>query len=298
MSTQAFEPIERSGACLTAPPVGPWPIHHFRLSELGIDQGEFVRNVRPSFDRTAWDMYDVVNRQIAYLQQHATPAVAAEAARLSTINPGERADGVQKLSELLDDETRAGLARFAPHRRRAMRKYRCRHQGGARWSIELSNERTFMQAVKDFRAKPREFALIEPEVSTHDGILTLLTAASETARRYRPDAKQIDAVLHQMTVFAKPREASAPAPEGVHQDGADFIVSAIVIERTGVSGGVSRVREGRDGPAVLEVELAPGEGIFQADSGSPLWHEVSPIALTGAETSGHRMILGFDINVS
>jgi len=75
-------------------------------------------------------------------------------------------------------------------------------------------------------------------------------------------------------------------------------LSALVIERSGVTGGVSRVRDGRDSAPMLEIELGAGEGIFQADADTQLWHEISPISLEPGATTGHRMTLGIDLHVS
>lgn len=261
---------DRQGTALTGQTQTNWPAHTLSLTDLGLDRDAFIRDVRPSFDRTEWDMYDVANRR-TQLEQAGVP------------------DPVQ---------LRAMLDAIKPHRRRAMRKYELSHAGGSRWRIAPSDDRTFTQAVDDSRARTREFALIEPDVSMHEGILTLLASLGETVRRHRPAAARIHTVIHQMTVIARPAEVGAPAPEGLHQDGCDYIVSALVIERKGVSGGVSRIRMGREGTPFLEVQLAPGEGIFQADAGTTLWHEVSPIRIADGADAGHRMAFGVDIHVA
>jgi hypothetical protein len=261
---------ERQGVAFTGARAASSPVHVVRLAEIGLDREAFVRDVRPSFDRTAWDMYDVATRRAQ----------------------------IEGDSSLTDAERRLAADAVEPHRRRAMRKYRLEHRGASRWEIAFSDDRSFTQAVTDYRARTREFALIEPDVSAQDGVLALLASTAETVRAYRPNAARIDAVLHQVSVFARPAQAGSPAPEGVHQDGADFIVSALVVERSGVNGGVSRVREGRDGAPFLEIELAPGEGIFQADGGTQLWHEISPISLAAGAATGHRMTFGIDIHVS
>ncbi len=261
--------IDRQGASFTDLSKERWPVRVLRLEDIGIDRDTFLRDVRPSFDRASWDMYDVLNRRAELEKLDLAPA-ARQAAF----------DAIQ------------------PHRRRAMRKYTLTPRQANHWRIEPNDERSFTQAVSDYRARAREFELIEPEISTHEGILALLTSVAETVREHRPTAQRIDAVLHQVTVVARPAEAASPAPEGLHQDGADYIVSALVVERHGVVGGVSRVREGREGAPVLEVQLEAGEGIFQADAGSPLWHEISPISLADGADSGYRMTFGIDVHVS
>ena len=260
----------RQGTTFTGAQRASAPVHIVRLADIGIDRDTFVRDIRPSFDRTSWDMYDVETRR-AELDAN---------------------------TSLSDADRRAAAGAIQPHRRRAMRQYVLTPGARGSWEIEFSDDTSFKQAVSDYRSRTREFALIEPEVSAHDGILALLASAAETARLHRKNVSRVNAVLHQVCVFARPAQAGSPAPEGLHQDGADFILSALVVERSGVTGGVSRVRDGRDSAPMLEIELGAGEGIFQADADTQLWHEISPISLEPGATTGHRMTLGIDLHVS
>jgi len=97
-----------------------------------------------------------------------------------------------------------------------------------------------------------------------------------------------------VTSFNQPADN---APEGIHQDGADYIVSALVIERRNVQGGTSIIYGPDKQTIYLTVTLQPGQGIFQADQGSDLWHDVTPIVLELNSSGGEgvRNILGFDI---
>jgi hypothetical protein len=88
------------------------------------------------------------------------------------------------------------------------------------------------------------------------------------------------------------------APEGIHQDGSDYIVSALVIERRGVVGGESIVLGPDKRTEYLRHTLQEGQGIFQADVGSPLWHWATPVR-PAAPSSGEeavRNILGYDVH--
>jgi hypothetical protein len=115
----------------------------------------------------------------------------------------------------------------------------------------------------------------------------------------RPDTRALEMNLHQMFVFADMMSVGDNAPEGIHQDGTDFIVSALVIERAGIVGGESIVYGPDKKTEYLRRTLQAGEGIFQADKGSELWHYVTSIK-EDPETPpdyGHRSIIGFDIDV-
>ena len=96
--------------------------------------------------------------------------------------------------------------------------------------------------------------------------------------------------------------------EGAHEDGADFIVSALVVNRINVNGGESQILEMlADGKKeiVFKRTLAPGEFVFQADTGeeliygNDLWHHVTPFHIAD-ESKGEawRDIIGFDLIVS
>ena len=83
-----------------------------------------------------------------------------------------------------------------------------------------------------------------------------------------------------------------------HQDGAAFIVSALVVERRNVAGGISKVYyDARRSLAIAPRQLDPGEGLFQADRHLDLWHEVTPIFPVDPSMEAYRSIIGLDINL-
>lgn len=291
------QPIVHPGVPLTRCRVADSPLHLLRLTDIGVDSDGYRRDIRPSFDALPWDTYDVTAAKLAYLHAQGD-AVRREADRLSLVaDEPERVAGVDAVLETLPADQRQRAEAILPFRRRAMRKYRLTHGGDDRWEVDVRDDRTFSQRVTDYRSRTRIFSLMDMNVACHPGTLTLLVSAAETVRRYHPTVSRIDAVLHQVMVVARPGVSGHPAPEGRHQDGVDYIVSAVVIERRNVTGGVSTICRGRDGTALLEVELAAGEGIFQADAGSPLWHEVTAVQAIGAD-DGHRMTLGIDLNIA
>ncbi|KAA1243637.1 2OG-Fe dioxygenase family protein [Mycobacterium simiae] len=51
-------------------------------------------------------------------------------------------------------------------------------------------------------------------------------------------------------------------------------------------------------PTVFEKELSDGEGIFQADRGTDLWHEVTAIKAMDGNKPAYRSSLGFDVSVT
>ena len=277
-------------------PNGDAPVHVFRLADLGIDRAQFLRELRPSFDRLAWDRYDQVKAQLAYLTTIDGP-IAEHARHIDTLGGIERLTQTAELVAGLPAEHRRHVDAMLPFRRRAMRKYRLERLDDGRWSAVANADGSFEQPVSDYRQQKRVFDLLADDVANHPYILTLLASAAETMRTFKPEARSLNAVLHQVTVVARAGFNGSPAPEGVHQDGADCIVSALVVERSAVAGGVSKIYTGQNGPTLLEIELQSGEGICQADAGTDLWHEISAIRVDDAEV-GHRMTFGIDLHLA
>ncbi len=96
------------------------------------------------------------------------------------------------------------------------------------------------------------------------------------------------------------------SPEGVHEDGAPYIISALVINRQHADGGISQVYEQLENgkkELVFERTLASGEFLFQGDTGeeliygNDLWHYVTGISPTAGAEVGIRDIIGFDIEL-
>jgi hypothetical protein len=95
--------------------------------------------------------------------------------------------------------------------------------------------------------------------------------------------------------------ANAPAansPEGIHQDGADYVVTALVIARDNVTGGTSRVFVRDLTAPMFAAVLQPGTGLFHADRGTSIFHDVTPVAVIDQDRPGIRSTFGFDINVT
>ena len=99
--------------------------------------------------------------------------------------------------------------------------------------------------------------------------------------------------MHQVRQIVGPNARRADnAPEGIHRDGADWIISALVVQRVGVLGGESVVYD----PArrrLFRARLRAGEGLLQDDR--QLWHDVSQIRLAPRHARGVRDLFGLDL---
>ena len=182
--------------------------------------------------------------------------------------------------------------------------------------ITNTQSTTFQQDVEDFRNATRTFAPMLPTVTTDPTFVHVLgqVAALTKLQLHRTDdvANVLNVSVHQVRLIAYPdtpcaRPAQPPtsnAPEGIHRDGADYIVSAFVMNRHNVRGGDTVIYDTDthfDQPAdeLYRTTLEPSTLFFQDDR--HLWHDVTP--LHAAETNpphtwlGYRDLLGLDVTV-
>ncbi len=84
--------------------------------------------------------------------------------------------------------------------------------------------------------------------------------------------------------------AGVPVPEGVHQDGVNFLVMGSV-SRKNITGGVSYVYETPDDDPICETTLNPGQAIIIDDT--KLFHMASPIIAIDGEGYRDMILMGF-----
>ncbi|MCH9648328.1 MAG: 2OG-Fe dioxygenase family protein [Deltaproteobacteria bacterium] len=192
----------------------------------------------------------------------------------------------------------AKLSALKSYRRRSCRRYLV--ERAARpysWKVLDVGTPVFAQKVDDIRARVRQFAMPPKSLLDDADLLRLMGVVCEfVSAAPGPKPHRYQLTFHLMLTEAEAR-GSKPAPEGVHQDGANYIVSALVLERENVIGGESHVLLNRDGPAAIEsIQLAEGQGLLQSDIDHDLWHGVTKISRLDPEIPGHRSILGLDID--
>ncbi|MEC4339304.1 2OG-Fe dioxygenase family protein [Stenotrophomonas pavanii] len=272
---------------------GPWP-QLFKLDQLGLSS-RLLDTLATHTDALCWDTYDVAQRRRRLIKRHHGILQAPVRTLLDRWDGSEQDAAWLPLLDALPSMLRAAVLRVVPHRRRALRKYGLDRVAPACWNIQPLDDPHFEQPASGDRAPRRTFALLPAELVCDADLLRLLAGIAETVHQ-RCGATRLAVSLHQMLTLARPHCTAEPAPEGVHQDGADYIVSALVIRRHNVCGGNSRVYLGRGGRLLLSHTLAEGQGLFQPDARSPLWHEVTAIH-ADSDAGGERMILGLDIHV-
>ncbi|HEY3863961.1 MAG TPA: 2OG-Fe dioxygenase family protein [Verrucomicrobiae bacterium] len=274
----------------------------FSLETFGVQRESFLRDMRPTFSVLHLDPYDAKRNKVDLLKKR----FPRHADRLNGFLSNYYANkedlaAVYDIIKELNDADRNELDRIGMtgRRKRSVARFNLTHGGGGKWNLERVPARQFRQnvAAGDPRALVRIFHEMEALVTEHPQVRHLMQCFAELVRERHPDCAKLRMNVHQMFIFADILSGGDNAPEGIHQDGADYIVSALVIERAGIVGGESIVYAPDKKTEYFRRTLAEGEGLFQSDRG--LWHYVTQIRENPAVPPdyGHRSILGFDMDI-
>jgi hypothetical protein len=97
--------------------------------------------------------------------------------------------------------------------------------------------------------------------------------------------------IHQIRIVASPDEPGLPAPEGIHQDGTDFLTLHLV-RRQNIEGGVSTIYD-LDRKAIQDCTLRETlDSLILEDP--RIMHGVTPVYPADGKTVGTRDMLGVD----
>ncbi len=281
------------------------PILCADLMHWHIDKEGFLKDFSSAFKAMPWDYYDVKRKQWDALS--AAQQVKQKQAFIDYYLDTKAS--TEDLIELVKPNTKQAekLRSIQPWRRRSV----CTFDLLFDPLISLRRIKTpqFEQKVaeSDIRSLPRIFAETEDKLVSQDSFYRLLLAASrhlQTVSKH-VEVRRLRITAHFMSVMALPNLPGDNSPEGIHEDGADYIISALVINRKNVVGGSSQIIEkGQSKKEVIfERELSPGEFVFQADTGeehfynTDLWHYVTPFAVKKPGAKAHRDIIGFDFAI-
>ena len=162
--------------------------------------------------------------------------------------------------------------------------------------IQETDKTIFEQKVKDERSRPREFEAIEnmrnPFLLQFIELVCRLTEVN-----HGKPIGDLSVDVHQVRQICYPGIQSHNSMEGIHQDGADYIISACVLNRHNIVGGVSSIYD-TNHSELAQYLLQEDEFIFQDDVN--LRHYVSPVNYHLCDSilgQGYRDILGIDISI-
>lgn len=116
----------------------------------------------------------------------------------------------------------------------------------------------------------REFAELEDEMIELDVFKSLVLAFIDTCKLH-PEA---EIGVHQIRTICSPGHSGNPAPEGIHQDGTDFI-GIFSVNRVNIQGGETHLYNAKKEKPVFHKILQPGELVVVNDH--QFFHFTSPI---------------------
>ncbi|MEV4737481.1 MULTISPECIES: 2OG-Fe dioxygenase family protein [unclassified Microbacterium] len=134
----------------------------------------------------------------------------------------------------------------------------------------------------------RLYEPFESRVVDSDALARAFATSAAYLEAVRP-GRTWKAQCFQNRIRSTPNEIGHPAPEGVHRDGVDFVLT-LFVDRVGAQGGVSSVYTAENQGLLAEAQLAePGEYLFVDDQ--KLMHGVTGLSLEEGQEIGHRDVL-------
>lgn len=270
------------------------PILPFSVVEFGINNLEFCRRLSPLFNKLSPDLYDVKKREVEILQRS---PIRVPINMLRKYYEGQVGAYVFKESfDALPLADRREYEHLAPYRYRAISTFQVFFENGKPVvnrspTMPFSQEEALISEEKvDVRKWNRVFPELSEEAAAEPIFHATIIGLFRRIHAFMPDMYGMNLIVHHVKVITIADQITTNSPEGVHQDGFPLIVSALVVDRRGVSGGESLIYSEDKKEPIFTTILQPGNGLLQPDLGSCLWHTVTPI--TG---QGYRSSIGFDI---
>ncbi|SOS47748.1 conserved hypothetical protein [Tenacibaculum dicentrarchi] len=287
------------------------PIRIGSLTDLAINKADFIASFKPFFDADLMDdEYLVKNNQIAFLKSiFIEDRISLEKihqdyfeGKLSktVLNPW-----IDKLSE---NQKKEFLILSKITRQRNISSFTVEKLSKKQRDnllVKRIEAKSFKQDVSDFRVWKRVFKQASKASVENELFKTLLKQVFLLISEIHPTVQKTKITSHFMRTISDIQIKGENSPEGVHEDGAKYIVSALVINRTNILGGETQIFEAisEKKELIFNTILEEGEFAFQADTGeekefgTDLWHYVTPIQPINLAEKGVRDIIGFDIEI-
>ena len=171
-------------------------------------------------------------------------------------------------------------------------KFRCRRFSrfaGTPENLQRLEHKYFVQSAKVNQLAggvKRDFPELEDSLIEVEEFQTLVAAFIDFTKI---DPMITEMGIHQIRIVASRDEQGEPAPEGIHQDGFDY-VGIFCIKRARISGGETHLYRAKDQPPIFDKILVPGEFVLVNDR--ELFHYASSVAPT-SDTEGVRDVFVF-----
>lgn len=301
ISKALFQAPQRMQRSLHSATNIPIPVQIFNLKDIGVEKDAFLSEHKPIFHNLKPDVYDARQEQLQFLMSRFKTEICNQAL-IDYYTEGKPHSCFETFVKHLTEKDLKAFYAIKPFRYRALSSYEMTKINDD-WNIKRVLNKPFSQkeakkgeaGALDFRQFERHIPELETKYSELSTFQQTLKGVCRLLESYFPKIERVDLNSHHIKVVTTKNRNTSNSPEGIHQDGFPFIVSALVVERHAITGGESEIFLDDKVTKIAKTSLKPGQGILQADLGSDLWHHVTAIKPTDEE--GFRSSLGFDIRI-
>ncbi|WBX73564.1 2OG-Fe dioxygenase family protein [Tenacibaculum pacificus] len=287
------------------------PIRIGSLTDLAINKADFIASFKLFFDTDLMDdVYLVKNNQIAFLKSVFIEDIVSLEKIHQDYFEGNLSKNVLNpwIDKLSENQKKEFLILSKITRQRNISSFTVEKSSEKQrdnLGVKRIEAKSFKQDVSDFRVWKRVFKQASKASVENELFKSLLKQVFLLISEIHPTTQKIKVTSHFMRTISDVQIKGENSPEGVHEDGAKYILSALVINRTNILGGETQIFEAisEKKELVFNTILEAGEFAFQADTGeekefgTDLWHYVTPIQPINLAEKGVRDIIGFDIEI-
>lgn len=281
-----------------------YKIIQFNINEFGVNIDAVKKEL--SFESLGWDKNDIKISQLRflitkYINDKKTILQEAQCFLDGNLVP----NSIQELISSLSIEDQRKFHAYKPFRKRGISRFMVEYVN-KKWEVnhiilpELTEFSQHEDHPLDLRKLIRRFPPMDRTLSHSILLKILIKKCVEMLCECEPQVKlkKVEVTCHQISLLIDSSTLSAcNSPEGLHQDGSNYIVSALVIDKYNIEGGTSELYCIEKKRIIKSHTLKCGEGLFHIDKNSTIWHKVTPIKLKKTSLGiGYRNILGFDFN--
>jgi 2OG-Fe dioxygenase len=287
------------------------PICVFHVGEFGKIAQDYLINIKSQFFDLTPDMYLLRQKQLEFLiengqQKSNKTRMDDNCEFFSNYFAGDLdASCLNHLLNELDNKQLSAYKAIKPSRQRSIADFKL-FCTPSEIQIERITKSGFQQqhALISSATKQRDWRICERHFTQADdlfvseGLYHIIRGVANKILKCNPDIMSFDLAVHFTHITSTIDAISSNSPEGIHQDGMDYIVSALVVNRENALGSKSIIYGKDKTTPLLETTLMPGFGILQPDKDTDLWHCVEPIVPENTTVTACRSTIGFDFAIS
>lgn len=266
----------------------------FTLNELGINKNRFISKIKDHYSFYEYDEYLYRQTLINKLVEHGIVNFRVHYKPIEEFYVNGSGYLIDKLKQ--HQEIACSIKKY---RKRMILSVLVNRNGEIHRELceEFSQDKAnVVDGVFDFRLYSRTFKEA-PDSVLDDDTFKIIGHFTDFIFQWNVDVNTVRVIVHYTIIEADTCRVNSNSPEGIHQDGMDYIISALVIERKNINGGTSSIYYPDYKNKILDIELQEGMGIFQPDINTSLWHEVNSIHVDDKRYPGFRSTIGFDFEI-